>query len=442
MEQASKARDEQAKLAQERQAQVEQLTQTKAAADKQSQERSHQLEQASKARDEQAKLAEGLHAKLEQLTRAQAVVEKQTQEQTLQLVQAGRERDEQARQVQEYQAQIKQLTQAKVAVEKRAQELEQAGRAHDEQVKLALERQARTEQFVDAKDVAEKQIQELQQQIKNAQEQLQIEVEQNLDVQSLFKKQSDELVRLRKSLDASLKKAITNATRQIQAFTGLENYWRTGDLPTANNESHAWPVSPDFSLYVVTLLEKNDYDLVIEFGTGVSTVVVAKTLVKLATRREGRFPVSFVSFDHLEQYYKQTLSMLQQAGLASYVQLHHAPLVDWKAPNGQIYPYYSCQELLENLARKYPPAGLRVLVIVDGPPGATSPHARYPAAPLILNFYAGAHIDFLLDDYARVAEKETAQLWVDEIGNDNLKYQSTHIKLEKDAFLISVDYIK
>jgi len=93
-------------------------------------------------------------------------------------------------------------------------------------------------------------------------------------------------------LDASLKKEITNATRQIQAFTGLENYWRTGVLPTANTESHSWPVSPDFSLYVVSLLEQNNYGLVIEFGSGISTVVIAKALSKMASRQQtGKPPV-------------------------------------------------------------------------------------------------------------------------------------------------------
>jgi len=49
------------------------------------------------------------------------------------------------------------------------------------------------------------------------------------------------------------------------------------------------------------------------------------------------------------------------------------------------------------LAQQYPPTGLRVLVIVDGPPAATGPHARYPAGPLVLQHFAGAQIDFLME---------------------------------------------
>lgn len=371
--------------------------------------------------EDQAKLLRECRAKAEQLTQAKLIAEQQSLER---------------------QAQIEHLTHSKTAAEKQSQEqaqqLEQLSKVRDEQAKLAEERQAKIEQLIKAKESEERQIHELSQQIKNVQEQLLVEFEKNLDVQSLFKKQAEDLVRLRKSLDTSLKKAITNASRQMQAFTGLENYWRTGELPTANNETHAWPVSPDFSLYVVTLLEKNNYDLVIEFGTGVSTVVIAKALKKLASKRIGKNPVGFISFDHLEQYYQQTLSMLQQAALGSYVSLHCTPLEDWVAPNGQSYPYYSCQNILEYIATQYSFSGLRILVIVDGPPGATSPHARYPAVPLILRYCTNANIDFLLDDYGRTPEKETVQFWEDDMKNENLKYHSTHLRLEKDACLISV----
>lgn len=271
------------------------------------------------------------------------------------------------------------------------------------------------------------------------QEQLQMLIAHKADWQALFKTQADELIRVRKFLDASLKKEITNATRQIQAFTGLENYWRTGELPTANSENQGYPVSPDFSLYVVSLLEQNNYDLVIEFGSGISTVVIAKALNKMASRQHaGKPPVGFASFDHLPQYYQQTLVMLQQAHLAQRVQLHLTPLQDWQAQNGNSYPYYACQAALATLVQQYPPTGLRVLVIVDGPPAATGPHARYPAGPLVLQHFAGAQIDFLMDDYIRADEKEIVQLWLEEWSGAHIPHTKTERKLERNACLLQV----
>ena len=262
--------------------------------------------------------------------------------------------------------------------------------------------------------------------------------QQKTELDARLKKHADELISVRKSLDSAVKKEMSNATKQIEASIGLQNYFATGDLPNINTERHAWPVSPDFALYLVELIEFNDYDLIIEFGSGISTVIVAKTLLIMAPKRASKPPVDFVSFDHLDQYYQQTRAQLQHAGLTDVVKLTHAPLQDWPAPNGNTYPYYSCQPTLAALAQKHPAAGLRLLVIVDGPPAATGKHARYPAGPLILQHFAGAHIDILIDDYIRKDEKEIAKLWQDDIADAKLVSITTQRELEKDACLIQV----
>lgn len=263
--------------------------------------------------------------------------------------------------------------------------------------------------------------------------------EQKEDLDKQLKKQTNDLISVRKFLDSSLKKEVANATKQIEAAMGLQSYFATGELPNINTERHNWPISPDFSLYLVELLELNDYDLIIEFGSGISTVIVAKTLAKMAARRVGKPAVGFASFDHLEQYYQQTCGLLRQAGLTHAVQLCLAQLQDWQAPDGNSQPYYACEPTLAALARAHPPtAALRLLVIVDGPPGATSRHARYPAGPLVLDHFAGAQIDLLLDDYLRDDEKEIAKRWQADIAKAQLSQTTTERKLEKDACLIAI----
>jgi hypothetical protein len=262
--------------------------------------------------------------------------------------------------------------------------------------------------------------------------------QQKTELDAQLKKQADELINVRKSLDSAVKKEISNATKQIEASIGLQNYFATGDLPNINTERHSWPISPDFALYLIELIELNDYDFIIEFGSGISTVIVAKTLAKMAPRRQGKPPVDFVSFEHLDLYYKQTLAQLEHAGLANDVQLTLAPLQDWQAPNGAIQPYYACEPTLERFAKKYPIAGLRLIVIVDGPPAATGKHARYPAGPLILKHFAGAQIDILLDDYIRDDEQEIAQRWQADIIAAQITHTTTQRQLEKDACLIRI----
>jgi hypothetical protein len=261
---------------------------------------------------------------------------------------------------------------------------------------------------------------------------------QKAELDIKLKKQADDLISVRKFLDSSLKKEVSNAAKQIESAIGLQSYFATGDLPNINVERHSWPITSDFALYLIGLLETNDYDLVIELGSGISTVIIAKTLAKTAPRRQGKPPVAFASFDHLVQYYNQTLAQLKQAGLDQAVQLQLCPLQPYTAPNGKTYPYYDCLPVFAALAQQHGPTGLRVLVVIDGPPAATGPHARYPAGPIALSHFKGAQIDLLLDDYIRDDEKEIAKLWQAEIAAEKLEYSTTVCQLQKDACLIAI----
>ncbi|UPL21789.1 hypothetical protein [Alcaligenes faecalis] len=255
--------------------------------------------------------------------------------------------------------------------------------------------------------------------------------------EELFRKQSEELLRVRRHIETTVKNNSANAVRQIQSFVGMQEYFATGVLPAFNSEAHSWPVSADFALCLMRCLTLKSYDLVVELGSGMSTVIVAKTLALMAERNGSRL-IPFVSFEHLESYYQQTLAHLQQAGLEKAVQLTLAPLEDWQAADGQVYPYYSCQSTLAKLAKQRQMSRKRILVIVDGPPAATGPQARYPAGPLFVEYFPNAQIDFLMDDYIREDEKQVAQRWLADIEAQGLAGTSTEYKLEKDACLITV----
>ncbi|AYR20685.1 hypothetical protein [Alcaligenes faecalis] len=255
--------------------------------------------------------------------------------------------------------------------------------------------------------------------------------------EELFKKQSEELLRVRRHIETAVKKNSANAVRQLQSFVGMQEYFATGVLPAFNCEAHSWPVSADFALCLMRQLVLKPYDLVIEFGSGMSTVIVAKTLALMAERGDAR-QTQFVSFEHLDSYYEQTLAHLQQAGLEQAAQLTLAPLKDWQSADGQVYPYYSCQSTLVKLAKQKQVTRKRILVIVDGPPAATGPQARYPAGPLLMEHFPNAQIDFLMDDYIREDEKQIAQHWLADIEARGLAGTSTEYKLEKDACLLTV----
>lgn len=255
-----------------------------------------------------------------------------------------------------------------------------------------------------------------------------------------FKNKIEQIESIIKNL--ATKNDLKKSTKQIQAFIGLENYWETGNFPTANMEKHDWPVSPDFSLYIVGLMEKNDYNLIVEFGSGISTLVIAKAIKQKTKKIPNIKSIEFKSFDHLKKYYQQTLDALKFAGLSDYVQLHHAPLQEWISLSGEKYSFYSCKKIINSLAENYKNKSLKVLLIVDGPPGNTCHYARYPALPLILDVFPEADIDILLDDYFRSDEKGISKRWMEyllEKGRDN---NLIEIDLEKGACLIKSNQIK
>ncbi len=263
----------------------------------------------------------------------------------------------------------------------------------------------------------------------------QAQKQQHIEFNAQLAKQSEALLQARKALESDLKREVLGSTKQIEAFLGLQNYFNTGDLPV---EMHGWPISPDFGLYLIERLETNNYNLVIEFGSGTSTVVIAKALAKMASRFRVKPDVVQIAFEHLAQYHTKTLDSLQQAGLANALQLILAPLQPYSAANGNSYAYYSCHDTLDKLTKNNNPADLCILVVVDGPPGSTNKHARYPALPVILNYFAGAQIDILLDDYYRDEEKEITKMWLTEAKAAGLNATLTELKFEKGACLISL----
>lgn len=259
---------------------------------------------------------------------------------------------------------------------------------------------------------------------------------QNAELSEQLKKQNADLISVRKHLESAVKKEMLNATQQLEAFMGIQSFLNQGErLPGM----HGWPISPDFALYLIELIDSNDYDLILEFGSGTSTVLIAKTLARLGRKAPGKPATIQVAFEHLEQYHAQTQANLESAGLADAVQLTLAPLQAYLAPNGITYSYYSCHEKLAALVKEMPATGFKILMVVDGPPAATGQHARYPALPAVLAHLPATHLDILLDDYIRDDEKEIAQLWLKDLAALGLETSMQTRKLEKDACLISVN---
>ena len=267
-------------------------------------------------------------------------------------------------------------------------------------------------------------------------------VEQEKQLHANLTAQLDALKKTQAALHSTFKREIDNALQQSVAYTGLHDYFASGRLPVVTPWQRGWPASPDFMCWLVERIEQNDYDLIVEFGSGMTTLYTVKTLAARIRRDASRKVARVVSFDHEEVFCGKTRDLLAQSGsneILDNVEVVHAPLQPYTAPDGTTYQYYACEEQLAALSAAYKSPASRILVTVDGPPGATGKNARYPAFPLVMRHLASAHIDFLLDDYFRDDERELARAWQSACDTAGLGISVTERACEKGAFLLSVN---
>lgn len=244
-------------------------------------------------------------------------------------------------------------------------------------------------------------------------------------VDKLFSEQNSEINNLVNKLNTNINSGLINTAKQLESFYGIQNYLKNGVLPL---NFHGWPISPDLGLYLTSLIENNDYDVIIEFGSGTSTVLMAKSLqvksrnnrLKSKSKKKKKKNVllyeekstKIVTFEHNSDYYSSTLTALKNNGVDELVDLELTPLTDYESIGGEKYLYYNCSGKLQELASSLKDKKANVLVLVDGPPGSTNKNARFPALPHLLNALPGQKFTFIMDDYNRSEEKEIVGLWL------------------------------
>jgi hypothetical protein len=121
--------------------------------------------------------------------------------------------------------------------------------------------------------------------------------------------------------------------------------------------------------------------------------------MSLALRRAGGGRL--VALEHLPEVAEQTRLLLDRHGLSEWAEVRHVPLTTASTPRGR-FPWYDVD-----------PSSLMGigLLLVDGPPGATGPHARYPALP-VLGGGLMADATIVLDDSERADEREVLDMWL------------------------------
>ena len=182
---------------------------------------------------------------------------------------------------------------------------------------------------------------------------------------------------------------------QIQALLALE---RKLALPAALPPMRGWAASPDFLLRIANEVEERKPATVLECSSGVSTLVVARCL-----QINGKGHV--YSLEHDPRYATITRKLLDKYGLSNWGTVLDAPLETAHVGT----PWYREDSIPQDL-------GPIDMLIVDGPPAAVAPLARFPALPRLSNRLAKAAL-IVMDDANRKDETEIVKRWMEQFPN-------------------------
>jgi len=226
------------------------------------------------------------------------------------------------------------------------------------------------------------------------------------------------LLELRYTLFKIIKLNKQNAI-QLESMQSLYSIFKF-NLPLPNTRKMA--ASPDFIKLIVDIILQKKPKLVLELGSGVSSIFIAKALEK---NNEGRL----LSIENDKDFALKTQNRIIQEKLNNYTQIITAPLVKQEIHHND-YLWYDIN-FVNNFNDKID------ILIVDGPPRKTNKNARYPAIPLLKKYFS-KDIIIIVDDGNRSDDKNSTMKWVKELKNINIKY----IDSEKGTFILSYKSIK
>ena len=219
--------------------------------------------------------------------------------------------------------------------------------------------------------------------------------------------------RLGARVEREVKNEIKETFRQLEALQNLNAVLPPNDVLPA---TRGWAASPDLLMVLVDLVITKRPSLVVECGSGASTLWIA-----LAMRRfeiDGRI----VSLEHDPVFGAKTRDLLARHNVRDLAEVRDAPLESFSL-DGEAYSWYA-RRAWEDLK------GIDLL-FVDGPPATTGHQARYPALPLLSGLLSPVATT-VLDDLVVPDMQKVLRLWLDAYPD----FGSEILPLEKQAAVL------
>jgi predicted O-methyltransferase YrrM len=214
-------------------------------------------------------------------------------------------------------------------------------------------------------------------------------------------------------VEAGVPKEIKQTFRQLEALQNLNAMLPARDVLPA---TRGWAASPDLLMVLVDLVITERPSLVVECGSGASTLWLALALQRFEI--DGRI----IALEHDPVFAGQSREFLARHDVRDLAEIRDAPLESFSL-DGQTYSWYA-RRAWEDLT------GIDLL-FVDGPPATTGERARYPALPLLSGSLSPV-ATAVLDDLVVPDMQEVLRLWLDAYPD----FRSEILPLEKQAAVL------
>lgn len=162
-----------------------------------------------------------------------------------------------------------------------------------------------------------------------------------------------------------------------------------------------WALHPGAVRFLERELERLAPRHVLEFGSGVSTLWIARAM----DRAHGDGLPHVFSIEQDETWAMKVRGSLAQAGMSETAHVIVAPLERQKIWGVETLCYSVSEDVLHDVLGSARPDFL----LIDGPSG--EPGSRFGTLPLVTAFVA-SHASFFLDDALRRSELETGLAWL------------------------------
>ncbi|RLD60936.1 MAG: hypothetical protein DRI95_14815 [Bacteroidetes bacterium] len=179
------------------------------------------------------------------------------------------------------------------------------------------------------------------------------------------------------------------------------------------------------TLHILNEIVINEKKSIIEFGSGISTVYIAKLLKELDCN------CNFYSVDTSKEWIDKMKQILEKESLLDKVIFIEAGIKD--IPNSLRYKDQTKWYDIDLINKGLKNAPDFDLVIVDGPNGWTCPYARNSAIPFLKGRTTDS-VTIFLDDTKRPSEKEILINWKSMLNMDVENYSRYSIMYKPGMF--------